>query len=136
MLPTNTVYWNSSDPFFVKDYKSQKLCESWVIQAYGAIEPRRCKRCTIDTKDDELPNGYLECRTIDPVFEGCCGNCKRDEKGKQCDHNSTLKATKKAAAEKYEDQHYDNMFNKEPRFQAGGGGKRGWGSDPDADNYL
>ena len=46
------------------------------------MEPRRCKRCTINIKDDEMPNGYLEYRTINLVFEGCCGNCKRDKKGK------------------------------------------------------
>ena len=106
------------------------------MQAWGELETKRCKRCTIDEEDDEMSGGYLEYRTIDPLFNGCCGNCKRDEKGRECEHNVALKEVKKEAAKQYAKQHRDNSYDKSPRHGGTTFGDRGWESERGSNNYL
>lgn len=64
-----------------------------MIQAFGDLMNDRCERCELD---NGLAHGYLECRTIPELFDGCCGNCKRVEKGKECLHNVELQEVRKA----------------------------------------
>ena len=63
----------------------RRLVESWAIQALGTTRRKICDPC-------KAGKGiYKDCRTVNGLLDGVCGNCKRRERCGECNHSEVFK---------------------------------------------
>ena len=51
-----------------------------------------CNRCSSSTAHSDDYDMWLKCRTVKGLYDGVCGNCKRQEKGCKCSLASIYEA--------------------------------------------
>ena len=98
---TNKV-WYSADKEFLGNSRSQRIIvASFIIQAYGGLHSDPCTKClkTADKASGHLER-YMECRTLPGLFNGICGNCKRDNHAELCSHGEVVAAQQQRAMQR------------------------------------
>ena len=76
-----------------------RVKESWLIQALGGTRrSKKCLRCVEGRPGDfDL---WVQCRTVQGLYDGACANCKRQEKGLHCTLSKAF-MQEETEAEKY-----------------------------------
>jgi hypothetical protein len=85
----NVVYVKKDKQFCGTNFTERRVVEAWLIQAFGTPWLNSlCEQCVNDDEHD--PKGiFIDCCTLKGFAEGACGNCKRGDRGKQCEKSST-----------------------------------------------
>ena len=63
------------------NFGDKRFKESFLIQACGTLLRNECSRCA------EGKGPWVGCRTVQGEFSGACGNCKRLDKGMDCNRS-------------------------------------------------
>lgn len=83
---SNTVWYNADDDFFHNNSRDRKIVESFIIQAYRELRSAYSKCQKSQHQESGRIGRYMECRTLEGLFKGICGNCKRSDHGRECSH--------------------------------------------------